>query len=190
MYKNIQEKSIGVLDQLTIDSWIEEEITSLANDFNQRLSDDILFHICKRLREILTTKYKSWSVGTVHAVFQTGLSGGYGKYQMISVKALFSWLSSAQNQMIHLKSANAEAESNRKNRAVVPDSPETEFIMWATRNMICLDHIDPGYDPLKEKKVSPGVRALSQEYHEAKEMDCLDALKMRLKNERFNLIEE
>ena len=100
MYKNIQEKSIGVLDQLTIDSWIEEEITSLANDFNQRLSDDILFHICKRLREILTTKYKSWSVGTVHAVFQTGLSGGYGKYQMISVKALFSWLSSAQNQMI------------------------------------------------------------------------------------------
>lgn len=190
MYKDIQEKRIDVLDQLTINSWVEEEIQSLADDFNQRLEKDMGLHICRRLREVLTTKYKSWSVGTVHAVFQTGLSGGYGKYQKISVKVLFSWLSSAQNQLTHLKIVNAEAESNRKNREIIQDSPETEFLIWATKNMICLDHIDPGYNPLKKKKVSPGIIKLSQEYHEAKEMDCLEALKNRLKNERLNLIEQ
>jgi hypothetical protein len=190
MYKNIQEKKIDILDQLTMDTWIEEEIISLANDFDQRLSDDMLLHICKRLREVLITKYKSWSVGSVHAIFQTGLSGGYGKYQRISVKALFNWLSSAQNQLTHLRCDNAEAESNRKNREIINDSPETEFLIWASTNKICLDHINPGFNPLKEKKVSPGIRELSQEYHEAKQMACLKAFKKRLINERLNLIEQ
>jgi len=190
MYRKIQEKKIDILDNQTLNSWIEDEIISLANDFDQRLSDEILLHICKRLKNILTTKYKSWYVGTIHAVFQTGLNGGYGISHKISVKTIFQWLGAAQNNMANLKADAAEAESQNKPKAIIPDSIETEFLIWASTNMLCLDHIDHGYDPLKEKKVSPGIRKLSEEYQMAKEMNLLDPLKNRLKNERLNLIEQ
>ena len=190
MYKEIQEKRIDVLDRNTLNKWIEWEIISLANDYDQKIPNEILLHICTRLRDALTTKYKSWFVGTIHAVFQTGLNGGYGISHKISVKTLFYWLNAAQNNLANIKANAAEVESKNKKRDIIPDSPETEFLIWATTNMICLDHIEPGYDPLRQKKVSSGIRQLSEEYQQAKEMNLLDPFKSRLKNERLNLIEQ
>jgi len=77
-------------------------------------------------------------VGTIHAVFQSGLNGGYGTAHRITVKTLFQWLGAAQKQLANVKSMQAEAENKRNeiDISIKYDTPEIEFLSWATVNKI------------------------------------------------------
>ena len=192
MKKHEQFRSTKLKDvsRADIHTFIEEEVFDLWNDFGQRLDNEQIEHICRRLYDVLSTKYLSWHIGTIHAVFQTGLNGGYGISHKITVKTLFSWLGSAQKQLINMKSMEAEDDSNRKSRVDFdPDDPTAQFIAWATSNWICLEFVDPDHVPMAAKKVSPKIQELVGEYIQAKEMGLLESFKNRLKDKSLNYAE-
>lgn len=189
-HEQFRATKISDVSKTDVHTFIEEEIFDLWNDFGQKLDNEQITHICTRLYEVLSTKYRSWHVGTIHAVFQSGLNGGYGTAHKITVKTLFQWLGAAQKQLANVKSMQAEAESERnRNRTIDIDSPETEFLIWATKNRICLTFVDPKHDPLKTKRVSPKIAAMVEEYQQAKEMDLLIPLKNRLKDKSLSYAE-
>lgn len=165
-YQEVKLKDFAKQD---LQDFIEEEVVSLWNDFGQKMDEEQLKHIGSRLYEVFTTKYRSWAAGTIHASFQAGLNGAYGSSYKIHVKTLFHWLASAQKQMSHIKSIQAEQESERnKNFAPKDNTIETEFIAWATGEMICLEYLDPTHDPMQTRRVSPKVTELAKQYQKVK----------------------
>lgn len=189
-HEQFRATKISDISKIDIQTFIEEEIFDLWNDFGQKLDKEQISHICKRLFDVLSTKYRSWHVGTIHAVFQTGLNGGYGPAHKITVKTLFQWLGAAQKQLSNIKASQAEAESERnRNQTIVIDSPETDFLIWATKERICLTFLDPKHDPMKTKRVSAKITEMADEYQEAKEMDLLTPFKIRLKEQSLRYAE-
>ena len=184
-YEKIQHLRISEISEIDLKVWMMDEIYGLANDCGQTIADDMVIHIYKRLNEKLLTAYRSWHAGTIHAAFQVGLTGGYGAFRKVTVQALFQFLKNAQTQMAAQKVAHAEAESERsKNSNIVADSIETEFLIWATTNRICLGHVDPEHNPLHTKRVSAKILMLADEFEQAKEMGLLSSFKNRLIEER------
>lgn len=180
-----------------INAWVEKEVTDLANDFGQNMADDMLKHTCQRLRDVLVTKYRRWYVGDVHAAFQTGLSGGYGAFHKVTIRALFHFLKSAQSQLTHNLVVQHEIDSATKQPDVRTNDPRyntavCQLMSWASKNNIYLDFIDPAWNDTKleeTKDVSPKIKELAGEFMEAKEMDLLNVLRTRLRNERTKFIE-
>lgn len=193
MKKHEQYQSIRISDlsQTDVESFIEEEIFQLWNDFGQKVDVEQISHICRRLYGVLTTKYRSWYVGTIHAIFQSGLNGSFGVNHKVTVKTLFFWLNASQQQLTNIRADKAEEESERnKNWKPFIDSLETEFLVWATKNQICLNYVDPDHEPLVSKKVSPKIIELAQEYQQAKDMDLLIPFMHRIKDQSIEYNEK
>lgn len=178
MYDEIKHLKIYELNKERLCSWVEAEIIDLANDFGQNMDENMILHIGKRLRDTLLGSYRHWHVNEVHAIFQNGLSGGYGTFRKVTVQALLHFLKTAQNQTINNKSENT----------VEPKfdpqfTPVSEFLSWASCEMICLDYVDPEWDPVLEKRVSPLIAKKADDYHCAKRGKYLDSFRRKLKNE-------
>lgn len=183
-YEKIKHLRVSELAESDLKVWMMDEITMLANDCGSSLPDDMVVHIYNRLKQKLTTTYRSWHIGTIHASFQTGLTGGYGVFRKVTVQALFHFLKMSQNQMAAQKAIAAEEESARSRRSeFATEDPIAEFLIWATKHRICLRYLDPEHDPLLTRRVSEKIVGISEEYHQAKEMDLLDTLRRRLKDE-------
>jgi len=186
-YDEIRYSKISDISEVDIKVWILDEITSLASDCGQNIDNEMTLHIGRRLFEKLNTTYRSWYIGDIHAVFQMGLSGAYGTFRKVTVQSLFSFLKIAQAQRSNLMAQKAENEA--KNRVTVVESTVSEFLAWASGKMICLEYTNPGYNPIAEKRVSPQVMALADEYAEAKDFGVLHAFENRLRNEAIKYAE-
>lgn len=188
-YEEIKHLMISDLSEIDRKIWIMDEITELVNDFGTTIDNDLLLHTTKRLLDKLNTAYRSWYVADVHAAFQTGLSGAYGSFRKVTVQALFHFLKQAQNQMSASRANAAELESITKNRVVQSDSIVTEFLIFATTRMICLEYAAPGYKPLEKKQVSPAIIELAKKYDEAKRAKKLHDFETGIRNASLNFIE-
>lgn len=99
-YERISEFRLSQLSQKEIQEWLNEEITSIALDFGQKLDLDQLRHIAIRLYEtLITPKFRNWEPGKIHAVFQNGVTGQYGKASRVTFQLLISWIYSAERSM-------------------------------------------------------------------------------------------
>lgn len=181
MYETIKDQQITYLDRNQLNAWIETEVINLTNDFGQNMAPDLLVHTCKRLRDVLATKYKSWAVADVHAAFQLGMSGAYGVVHKVTVQRLFHWLKEATK----LRVTHAVINSERQPRTApdvlkVNGSDYGSFLCFLTKNKIWVADLVPGWD-FSKKEVPPKLRDLSIEFAEAKEMDMLPAFRMRLR---------
>lgn len=186
-YDEISHRKISDVSETDVKMWIWDEITYLANDCGQNIDADMLQHIGRRLFEKLNTTYRSWYVGDIHAVFQMGLSGAYGTFRKVTVQSLFSFLKIAQSQRSNLMAQKAENEA--KNRVTVIENNVSEFLAWASGKMICLEYTNPGYNAIAERRVSPQVMALADEYAQAKDFGVLHAFENRLRNEALKYAE-
>lgn len=154
-----------------LNMWILDEIVSLSNDFGNKLDNDEILHIGRRLYEKLTTAYRSWYVADVHAAFQTGLSGAYGSFRKVTVIALFQFLKMAQNQMSSAKALQAE---NEKHTDVFDkdkyNTPVSEFLVWCRVTLdIDVNRLHPDYDPSVTRQISPVIAGLTNDYVNAKQ---------------------
>lgn len=187
--EDYQEKSISALTNEILEMFVLEEITGLVNDFGQNMESDMYLHIKRRVSGVLNTKYKSWKVGMVHAAFQNGLSGAYGVFNKVTVKALLHFLNQAQKQLINYSATKAEEESDRKNRETIVFNDSSEFLAWASGKMICLEYVHPEWEPIMERAVSPKIKELAGEYLKAKKDGLLKSFEKRLRNEALKYAE-
>jgi hypothetical protein len=191
-YEDIKHMRISDLNEDDFKIWIMDELTDLMNDCGQKIDNDMLIHSVRRLRGVLFLgKYRSWYVGDVHATFQVGLSGAYGMFTKVTVKSLLQFLNQAQRQLTNKNVNKAEEESDRKNAAFSPRITfVSDFIIWATTNQICLEYLNPGYNPMVERKVSKEVEAMADDYHTAKDLGVLHSFKNRIKNDSMAYFEK
>jgi len=99
---------IGMTD---MQNWLSEELNTLAMDFGQKLEIDQAKHIAVRLHEtLLSQKFKNWEAGKIHAIFQMGITGQYGKVSRVTYQALVSWLYAAEKTM---RGENVYSEEQR-----------------------------------------------------------------------------
>ncbi|MDH5524551.1 MAG: hypothetical protein OEY01_11245 [Desulfobulbaceae bacterium] len=183
MYEQIKDRPIRLLSETVLNEWISEEVIDLANDFGQTLADDLLKHICERLRGAMLTKYRSWAVGDIHAALQVGMSGAYGPVHKITVQRIFMWLKSAEKQrVLHTV---VTSESNRKEPELLPEISSTDygaFVLWCTHNKIWLDELAPGAD-LNRNNIEP-LRRYASEFATAKKSGKLYEFRYKLMNQR------
>lgn len=179
-----QSRKLCDVPETDLKQWVIAEVTDLANDFGQKIDNEMVLHISRRLLSAFKTKFRSWYVGEIHAAFQNGMAGAYGTVHKVTVKNLFAILRGAQNQMAGKKAAAAEEESDRNTANFnTKNEPLIEFITWATTNTICLEFAAPDWNPIKKQSVSPGVKALLPEYIKAKNSNTLQGFKRKLKDE-------
>jgi hypothetical protein len=145
----------STLDSERFNLWLTDEILQLGDDFGQRVDDAQGKHIAHRMKEILTDKFRTWDAGTVHAIFQNGIAGSYGKATKVTVHVLTGWLYSARQQMIqenvthpHNNEDNTEYKSREYyNRTAEKCLP---FIRWCIDNDIDASRIESAqYDRLQ-----------------------------------------
>lgn len=145
----------STLDSERFNLWLTDEILQLGDDFGQRLDDEQGKHIARRMKEILSDKFRTWDAGTVHAIFQTGLSGSYGKVSKVTVHTLTGWLYSARQQMIQdnvTRPHNDEDTTAYKSREYYNRTADKclPFIRWCIENDIDASRIESAqYDRLQ-----------------------------------------
>jgi hypothetical protein len=144
----------STLDSERFNLWLTDEILQLGDDFGQRLDDEQGKHIARRMKEILSDKFRTWDAGTVHAIFQTGLSGSYGKVSKVTVHTLTGWLYSARQQMIQDNVTRPHNEDNTEYKSREHYSWTADqcipFIRWCMKNDIDVSHVDSvQYDRLR-----------------------------------------
>jgi hypothetical protein len=182
-YEEIKATKISDLPELTVKKWIMDEISDLANDFGQKIDNETNIYIARRLYDVLTNRFRSWYVGDVHACFQTGLTGGYGKFSKVTVQTLLYFLKRAENNLIVQSVYSQESKKYDDRIQGEAESRFGDFILWCTKNNIYADNVDPEWNVLETHLPSPKMVEICNEYHEAKEMDVLDSLKTRLKKQ-------
>ena len=107
IYDQIKDTDIKNLDHERLQRWITEEIEQLADDYGQNIESEQVIHISKRLKGLfLDSKIRNWSVASIHAIFQNGLNGQYGKGGKITFYLLNTWI------WTHDRNSRAENKSN------------------------------------------------------------------------------
>ena len=144
VYEQIQELSIKDIDSDRLKRWITDEIYTLADDFGQKLDQDQAKHIGNRLLGLFTsTKVRSWSPGTVHAIFQSGLTGAYGKASKVTYFVLINWIwSYDRSQRSENKyTGNINIEYDKPDSYYRQQSEEwVPFIKWCEDRNIAAHH--------------------------------------------------
>lgn len=84
---------IGVTD---LQDWILEKVNEISDDFGQKLDDNQLEYIPRRLYHFLREKFKNWPLGNVESIFKAGVCGKYGKTGKITVSVLLYWLTTEE----------------------------------------------------------------------------------------------
>lgn len=90
---NIKVRDIGN-DELKL--WLLGELNELSDDLDVNLDDNQLNHIPRKMAQVLTERFRNWDAGTIHSIFQKGVSGAYGKPGRITVAMLINWLTSEE----------------------------------------------------------------------------------------------
>lgn len=189
MYDEIKHRKISDLPLSTVNTWIEKEVVDLVNDFGQNMPEQMLVHTCERLRDVLLKKYRSWAVGDVHAAFQTGLSGGYGSFMKVTVRALLHFLNQAQitlsGKMAHIKEAEARLNKQEyKNTDPRYNTPDIQFISWLTQVGLYIDC--NFWNPFVIFSTPEEVKRMAQEYVNIKtNQHELNLFKKRIKSTKI-----
>lgn len=96
----IADLKMNQISQRDLQNWLGEELNSLALDFGQKLEIEQARHIAMRLHEtLLGPKFRNWEAGRIHAIFQSGLTGQYGKASRVTYQTLVSWIYQAERTM-------------------------------------------------------------------------------------------
>jgi len=185
MYNRIKDLLIRDLPDSDLKVWIMDELIELINDLGQKVDDDILTHTAARFLEILKQSYGFWIVADVHSALKLGLTEKYGKFYKVSVKSLLQFMAGANRDRMNRYASQAEEENDEQRKDWHYYQNRTaNFIAWASSNMICLDFLNPDWNPVKEKQVCPEIVEMSKKWQEAKESNKLERFKIELKNMR------
>lgn len=86
---NIKIKDIS---QDELKYWLLGELNELSDDLDVNIDDNQLNHIPRKMTQVLSERFKNWDTGTIHSIFQKGVSGAYGKPGRITVSMLINWI--------------------------------------------------------------------------------------------------
>ena len=96
-------------------------IIDLHRDCGQKIDKDETKYLLGRIYDVLTTRYKQWRWFEVMRTFERGGMEEFGTWRKVTVKLLFSWLyTSENNRRVALTTKIEEQEKQFKHTKINP----------------------------------------------------------------------
>lgn len=165
---NIKVRDIGN-DELKL--WFLGELNELADDLDVSIDESQLNHIPRKMSQVLLERFRNWEVGTIHSVFQKGISGAYGKPGRLTVSMLINWLTQEEK----LKRGENISDDNFYSLGISKDEvsrynkiadKHLPFMRWCATHSIDINAIDePTYDSMGRLMEGNNARKLRNDFN-------------------------
>lgn len=165
---NISAMKIKDVDVESLQRWIAEEINSLFDDVGQKADNDQQRHIAKRLKDTFIDKYRNWEPGKIHSIFQSGITGKYGKGSKITLSTLLYWITSedklTRGENVSYSSQYYELSKEQKEYYKRSGDKCLPFIIFCHKNWFDVSSLTPEqYELLRDRYNNDGEQAVRED---------------------------